>query len=56
MNSHLLSKLAIFAAAFMINGFEFAGLDYLFNGEMHQRSDWVSLIQAEGASTGRRPL
>ncbi len=46
MNSHILSKLTIFAAAFVINGLMFAGVNYLFNGHMHQRSDWVSLAQA----------
>jgi len=51
MNNRLLSKLAILVAAFVINGFEFAGVDYLFSGEMHQRSDWVSLGQADGASS-----
>ncbi len=60
MNSHILSKLTIFAAAFVINGLMFAGVNYLFNGQMHQRSDWVSLAQASrttrglGARSGRR--
>jgi hypothetical protein len=51
MNSHILSKLTIFAAAFVINGLMFAGVNYLFNGQMHRRSDWVSLAQADGEST-----
>jgi hypothetical protein len=51
MNSHMLSKLAIFVAAFMINGFELAAVNYLFSGEMQQRSDWVSLVQGGGAGT-----
>jgi hypothetical protein len=60
MNSHILSKLTIFAAAFVINGLMFAGVNYLFNGQMPQRSDWVSLAQASraagefGARGGRR--
>ena len=60
MNSHILSKLTIFAAAFVINGLMFAGVNYLFNSQMHQRSDWVSLAQASrttrglGARSGRR--
>jgi hypothetical protein len=32
MNSHVLSKLAIFAATFVINGLMLAGVGYLFNG------------------------
>jgi hypothetical protein len=51
MNNHTLSKLAIIVAAFVINGFELAGVNYLFSGEMHQRSGWVSLVQAKGAGT-----
>jgi hypothetical protein len=51
MNNHTLSKLAIIAAAFVINGFELAGVNYLFSGEIHQRSSWVSLVQAEGTNT-----
>ena len=51
MNSHILSKLTIFAAAFAINGLMFAGVNYLFNGGMHQRSDWVSVAQDHGAGT-----
>ena len=50
MNSHTLSKLAILAAAFLINGVEFAGVNYLFSTEMQQRSGWVSLALA-GAGT-----
>jgi hypothetical protein len=47
MNSHTMSKLAILAAAFVINGFELAGVNYVFSGDI-QRGDWVSLAQAPG--------
>jgi hypothetical protein len=42
MNSHILSKFAIIAATFVINGL-------MFDGQMHQRTDWFSLTQADGA-------
>jgi hypothetical protein len=32
MNSHVLSKLAIFTATFVINALMLAGVGYLFNG------------------------
>jgi hypothetical protein len=50
MKSHVLSRLAIFAAAFVINGLMLAGVDYLFNGKMHQPIPWVSLARAEGGA------
>jgi hypothetical protein len=49
MNSHILSKFAIIAATFVINGLMLAGVNYLFDGQMHQRTDWFSLTQADGA-------
>ena len=53
MNSHLLSKFAIVAAAFAINALMLAGVDYVFNGKVNQRSPWVSLVQAEGVVPNR---
>jgi hypothetical protein len=51
MNTKILSKLTIFAAAFLINGLMFAGVNYLFNGTAHQRTARASLAQADGGST-----
>jgi hypothetical protein len=50
MNSHLLSKFAICAAAFVINALMLAGVDYVFNGKLNQRSPWASLVQTEGGA------
>jgi hypothetical protein len=50
MNSHLLSKFAICAAAFVINALMLAGVGYVFNGKLNQRSPWTSLVQAEGGN------
>jgi hypothetical protein len=36
MNSPIWSKLATFAAALMMNGLIIAGVNYLFNHEVHQ--------------------
>jgi len=47
MNSHILSKFAIIAATFVINGLMLAGVNYLFDGQMHQHTDWFSLTQAD---------
>ena len=51
MNSQILSKLTIFAAAFLINGLMLAGVNYLFNGTAHQRTARASLAQADSRST-----
>jgi hypothetical protein len=48
MNSHILSKFAIIAATIAVNGLMFAGVNYLFNSQMQQRTDWVSRAQADG--------
>jgi hypothetical protein len=50
MNTQILSKLTIFAAAFLINVLMFAGVNYLFDGHMHERTARASLAQrADGA-------
>jgi hypothetical protein len=54
MNSHLLSKFAICAAAFVINALMLAGVGYVFNGKLSQRSPWASLVQAEGGAPRRQ--
>jgi len=51
MHTQILSKLTIFAAAFLINGLMLAGVNYLFNGQTHQRTDRASLAQSDGSST-----
>jgi hypothetical protein len=51
MNTQILSKLTIFAAAFLINGLMFAGVNHLFNGPTHQRTARASLAQSDGSST-----
>jgi hypothetical protein len=38
MSSHILLKLKIFAASFVINGLMFAGVNYLFNGHMDEHT------------------
>jgi hypothetical protein len=55
MKNHTLSKLAILAAAVVINGFELAGVNYLFSGDTQQRSDRVSLARAPGFHRAPRP-
>jgi len=50
MNSHILSKFAIIAATIAVNGLMFAGVNYLFNSQTQQRTDWVA------GSVWRRPL
>jgi hypothetical protein len=48
----LFSKLVFFTAAFLINGLMFAGVSYLFNEHMHERTVLASLAQpADGART-----
>ena len=39
MNTNILSKLVFFAAAFLINGLMLAGVNYLFNDQMHERDN-----------------
>jgi hypothetical protein len=51
MNTRIMSKLTIFAAAFVINGLMFVGINYLFNDHMHQRAAWISLAQAASPAT-----
>jgi len=43
MNRHILSKFGIYAATFVINGLMLAGVNYLFNGQTQQHTDWLSL-------------
>ena len=52
MNTSIFSKLVFFAAAFLINGLMLAGVNYLFNDQMHERTARASLAQpADGAHT-----
>jgi hypothetical protein len=45
----LFSKLVFFAAAFLINGLMFAGVNYLFNEHMYERTARTSLAwRADG--------
>jgi hypothetical protein len=46
MNTSIFSKLVFFAAAFLINGMMLAGVNYLFNEHMHERTALASLISA----------
>ena len=45
MNTRIFSKLVFFAAAFLINALMFAGVNYLFNEHMHERTVLASLAQ-----------
>jgi hypothetical protein len=45
MNTHIFSKLVFFAAAFLITGLMFAGVNYLFNEHMYERTTQASLAQ-----------
>jgi hypothetical protein len=51
MNTRIMSKLTIFAAAFVINGLMFVGINYLFNDHMHRSAAWISLAQAASPAT-----
>jgi hypothetical protein len=53
MNTRIFSKLVFFAAAFLINGLMFAGVNYLFNEHMHERTALTALAQR---ADGARPL
>ena len=49
MNTPIFSKLVFFAAAFLINGLMLAGVNYLFNEHMHERTAQASLAwRADG--------
>jgi hypothetical protein len=49
MNSHILSKFAIYAATFVINALMLVAVNYLFNGQMQERSGRVSVVHTDGA-------
>ena len=53
MNTSIFSKLGFVAAAFLINGLMFAGINYLFNEHMHERTAQASLAWR---ADGTRPL
>jgi hypothetical protein len=44
-------KLACFAAALMMNGLIFAGVNYLLNGNIRRDTAWISLAYANGMSS-----
>jgi len=52
MNTQTMSKFAILAT-FLINGLMLAGVDYLFNGHMHENTFRASLAPRPA---GARPL
>jgi hypothetical protein len=48
MNTQILLKLTIFAAALVMNGLIIAGVNYLFRAPMHQHTGEIALAQANG--------
>ena len=49
MNTRMFSKLVFFTAAFLITGLMFAGVNYLFNEHMYERTALASLAwRADG--------
>jgi hypothetical protein len=46
MKTHILSKLATFAVAVMMNGLIIAGVNYLFNHQVHPHTAEIALTQA----------
>jgi hypothetical protein len=50
MNTHIPSTLTVFAATLMMNGLIIAGVNSLFNLQMHQRAAEITLTQANGGS------
>ena len=46
MNTHILSKLATFAVALMMNGLIIAGVNYRFNDQVRQHTAEIALAQA----------
>jgi hypothetical protein len=51
MNTRIPSSLAVFAAALMMNGLIIAGVNSLFNSQMHQRAAGITPTQANGAAS-----
>jgi hypothetical protein len=47
MNTEMSSKFEALAIALMINSLIFGGVNYLFNGQLHQRTARVSLAQID---------
>jgi hypothetical protein len=50
MKTPISSKLAIFAAALMMNGLIIAGVNYLFKAPMRQHTGEIALAHANGDS------
>jgi hypothetical protein len=48
MNTNILSKLATFAVALMMNALIIAGVNYLFNDHVRQRTAEMALAQTNG--------
>jgi hypothetical protein len=48
MNTHILSKLATFAVALMMNALIIAGVNYLFNDHVRQHTAEMALAQTNG--------
>jgi hypothetical protein len=46
MNTHILSKLATFAVALMMNGLIIAGVNYRFNDQVRQHTAEIALARA----------
>jgi hypothetical protein len=46
MKTHILSKLATFAVALIMNGLIIAGVNYLFNHQVHPHTAEIALAQA----------
>jgi hypothetical protein len=48
MNNHILSKLATFAVALMMNGLIIAGVNYLFNDQVRSHTAEMALARTNG--------
>ena len=51
MNTEMSSQFEALAIALMMNALIFAGVNYLFNGQLHQRTTRVSLAQTDCSRT-----